>query len=1086
MLEQSLCPILVGRDAELSALEDALLAARRGAGGVVVVSGDAGAGKSRLCAELEQRARGLGMTVLHGGCSEADLALPYLPFLEAIGNHLASVDVGSLGERLTAVRRELAALFPQLGSGDAALPEAGDAAHKLRLFEALLALLGVLAEDGGLLLTVEDLHWADASTRELLDYLARRIRGNRVLLVANYRGDEMHRRHPLLPVVQGWRRSRLAEQVELRPLTVGQIGSMVGAIFDEDEVSEEFSAFLLDRCEGNPFVLEEMLKEAIDTGSIYRTPDGWERKALGEFRVPASVADGIMLRVDRLAPDAADVLRAAAVLGQTFDYSVLVAITGLAEDDVVTALRSCVQEQLLEEEPGAVGRYRFRHAITRESVYDDLILPERQRLHDRAAQALATLPDATAVDRATHLIAAGRWTEAVPLCLEAAQESSRRFAYRSAAELYERALPHVTDPVERTRVMLGLGEAYQFAGDPATALRYLEEGIADLDARGELILAAHYRLMLARSHWELSHIDVARSEYERARDDLEPEGPSEDLAIAYVRLAGMRAFTYDGDNALALAERAIAIAEAAGAELPRIWAYNFRGLGLLYSGRPDEGIAEIDRSLEEALAAGYDLIAANALHNTVITRISAMRGAECDALLDRHADRLAPLMMGGAAVPFLRGRTAQALGRLRQAEALYRETIAGSNAAGGVAALHSWATFNRAQLLIEFGDTDEARRLLSSLHLDDREAQEFLGTLAGWVRLHNVTGERDQALQVATRMLATGVLTKVPEWAPRVVEALTNSGRADDAARALDEYASPRVGWLTAGYGIVALARGDLTRARQELQTAVADFAAAGYRWDEALARIRLAEALAGSDDAAAREQLARATELMSETGAVVLRSDLEGVAARCGFDVPEQRHRRQGGDAGVDLSRAGERLVSVLFADVRGYTEMTATTPPAQMHERVATFQRWAQQEVERHHGVVDKFAGDAVMATFNVSGASIDHARHAFEAATALQDKAAAMGLRVGAGIAVGPAIVGALTPGANVSVLGETTNRAARLQANADGGEIVIDEEARRRLAGWLAETGASEREVRMELKGFADPVTAYVVSRGPAPA
>src|ERR1700674_3375686 len=167
MITRAVCRILVGREEELSTLEDALLAACRGEGSVVVLAGDAGMGKSRLCTELADRAERIGATVLEGSCSEADIALPYLPFLEAIGNYLSTGESVKVRERLGVHVHELSKVFPQLAEANEA--ETPDA--RLRLFEAILALLGLASEERGLLLMVEDLHWADASTRELLDYI---------------------------------------------------------------------------------------------------------------------------------------------------------------------------------------------------------------------------------------------------------------------------------------------------------------------------------------------------------------------------------------------------------------------------------------------------------------------------------------------------------------------------------------------------------------------------------------------------------------------------------------------------------------------------------------------------------------------------------------------------------------------------------------------------------------------------------------------------------------------------------------------------------------------------------------------------
>jgi len=169
--------------------------------------------------------------------------------------------------------------------------------------------------------------------------------------------------------------------------------------------------------------------------------------------------------------------------------------------------------------------------------------------------------------------------------------------------------------------------------------------------------------------------------------------------------------------------------------------------------------------------------------------------------------------------------------------------------------------------------------------------------------------------------------------------------------------------------------------------------------------------------------------------------------------------------------------MVTSMFADVRGYTAMASAIAPAELVDRIAAFHRWAAAEVSSHRGLVDKFAGDAVMATFNASGARLDHATQALEAALALSGKAALLDLGVGIGIAVGPAVVGRTAVGGNVSVLGTTTNLAARLQTAAQGGEIVLSEEAHRRVAQWLAERGLEAVPEALELKGFDGPQPAW---------
>jgi adenylate cyclase len=259
---------------------------------------------------------------------------------------------------------------------------------------------------------------------------------------------------------------------------------------------------------------------------------------------------------------------------------------------------------------------------------------------------------------------------------------------------------------------------------------------------------------------------------------------------------------------------------------------------------------------------------------------------------------------------------------------------------------------------------------------------------------------------------------------------------------------------------------------------AVAEQAAAGgFRLVEWRARALAAEALRS------QEEFAAVITEADEAKAVLISDVARDAAKRLGLDVPEPAEPSAAQDGSEpELAQSGERLVTMLFADVRGYTALTSATAPAELAERIGTLHRWAAAEVGRHHGFVDKFAGDAVMATFNATGTRIDHAREALAAALALSGKAALLDLGVGIGIAVGPAVVGRTVAGGNVSVLGPTTNLAARLQASAEAGEIVLSEEAHRRVAPWLEERGLEAVPQTLELKGFEDPQPAFRLRRG----
>ncbi len=413
MLDRVLSPTLVGRDEQLFTLEDALLAAHGGESRFVAVGGEAGIGKTRLATELAKRAQRLGWAVLWGGCSEAELPLPYLPLVEAVGNYISLQGSERLAGSLGAARRELAQLFPQLGGDEHAAPIGDPAQAKLRLFEAVVALLAVPAHEQGVLLVVEDVHWADAATRELIDHLARRLTNMRSLLLLTYRSDELDRRHPLAPLLQSWRRSGVAQLVGLSALRESETGEMIAAILDEERVEPEFRDLMHARSEGNPFVLEEMLKEAIDRGDVFRAGNGWRPRSPGEVRIPDTVRDTILLRFGRLGASEADVLQAAAVLGRAFDYGTLVAVTGAPEATAQRALEVGVTQQLLEEVGGGRARYVWRHALTQEAIGDEIVLPRRQDIHGRAADALRA-SGVGPLPIARHLLGAGRFDEAVP------------------------------------------------------------------------------------------------------------------------------------------------------------------------------------------------------------------------------------------------------------------------------------------------------------------------------------------------------------------------------------------------------------------------------------------------------------------------------------------------------------------------------------------------------------------------------------------------------------------------------------------------------------------------------------------------
>ena len=345
------------------------------------------------------------------------------------------------------------------------------------------------------------------------------------------------------------------------------------------------------------------------------------------------------------------------------------------------------------------------------------------------------------------------------------------------------------------------------------------------------------------------------------------------------------------------------------------------------------------------------------------------------------------------------------------------------------------------------------------------------------IRLRLETGRVDEAVKLAREIASLAAQLAPYDDALAVsVEALVKVGLLDEAQAGVDAARSLGLDlgevFLDEAQGRILLARGEAAKAKPILETVARTAAARGYRLVEWRMRSLAAEALAQlGQPQDAETELKIVVVAADAAGADLIADAARGLAKRYGLKLPSGIPSITSAEPEITL--AGERLVTSMFADVRGYTTLTATTPPAEMADGITTLYRWAAAEVTRHHGVINKFAGDAVTATFNATGTRIDHAREALEAALALSGKAALLDLGVGIGISVGPAMVGPKTADADILVLGEATNLAARLQTAAMAGEIVLSDEAHRRVAAWLKEHGLQAMPEPLELKGFDGP-------------
>lgn len=483
---------LVGRDAELEDLVSRL-GIRASAGSTpyaVLLAGDAGVGKTRLLTELRDVALGEGWLVLAGHCLDlADGSLPYLPFSEILGRILTERPEAAAS--VTERHPTLARLQPGRRLRATDDRDEDQSLDRGNIFAAVHDLFETLAQDGPLLVVVEDAHWADQSTRDMLSFLFSRPFVGPVRLVVSYRSDDLHRRHPLRPQVAEWARLRDVERIQVDPLTDADVRLLIYTIHKDTTISEASIAEIVDRAEGNAFFVEELIGATWATGG----------------HVPAELADVLLVHLDRLDDRTREVVRVASVAGRQVSHELLATVTGLGATDLEAALRSAVESNVLTRAGGS--SYAFRHALLGEAVYDDLLPGERTRLHTAFSEALRSgAAPGTAAELALHSRRAGDRVTAVRAGIEAGNQAfavggphEAAMQFLEALDLLE-GLPEVPDDVDVHALVRRCAEAFVASGRVGKAVKVLRAHLASLppDApaadRGQVLTSIAAALLL--------------------------------------------------------------------------------------------------------------------------------------------------------------------------------------------------------------------------------------------------------------------------------------------------------------------------------------------------------------------------------------------------------------------------------------------------------------------------------------------------------------------------------------------------------------------------------------------------------------
>ncbi|MEU7004798.1 AAA family ATPase [Nonomuraea sp. NPDC046570] len=880
MMGRTVSPVFVGRDAELSVLREAFDEARKRSATAVLLGGEAGVGKTRLVQSFAEQSAHRGAHVLFGGCVELSTeGLAYAPFTAALRQLVRERGTEQVAALLPeGAARDLARLLPEFGepSGDGETDTG-----RARLFEQFLTLLERLAESRPVVLLIEDIHWADRSSRDLIAFLSRNLREAQVLMVLTYRSDDLHRQHPLRPVLAELGRVSGVLRLDLPRLSRDEVAEQMAGILG---AAPQYGRIqnVYERSQGIPLFVEALMDCDHDSSDL-----------------PESLHDLILGSVERLPEETQRVLRVAAAGGIRVGHALLSAVSGLADLELESALRPAIAGNVLQIADNRA--FVFRHALIREAVHDELLPGEHQRLHARFAEEISrdrTLvpPGRAAVEIAHHWYGARDDLWALVSAWEAALKSSKAFAYTETIPLLERVLmlwDKVPDAAERigadhTTVLERAASAAYAGGELERGFKFAKAALAELDETAEPERVAGLLVL----HADLKHSKArpGDGDYRRALS-LVPN-PGQGRAEVLTKLSQYLMLTGEVVEGTALAEEGLVLARQLGDKCTEGELLMNLALGTSIDGDLESTYAtnSLARQLGEEMGSGRLIL--RAIGNNIDTLSELGRGEQALKLADegeRLSRKYGRIRTSGGFILTNKAEALEAMGRWDEAIEAIERTLSLSPP---VRTRHHLIRA-RAEIAMARGELDLVESILSELGVFKDRSEEYLQDVTNSARLHMgwrlLRGEPDLALAVARRVLERPAQSSKAMLGWRLVSSIRN---ACDAAGDREQAATVRA--LAADVAATLTAVGPVAEGFR--LSYLGDFDGAAGTWERLgrpypraknLRKAAGTAARAGDREGAA-ERLRTAYPLAVALRATPLVTEIENLSRRVGAALTE------------------------------------------------------------------------------------------------------------------------------------------------------------------------------------------------------